>query len=740
VDANQAAVNFYGYPLEQLRGMPITRINTLPAPDIRKAITRKSQSGQPYFAFRHRLASGEVRDVEVYSSQVETSRQSFYFSVVNDMTERQRAERALRESERQYRELYEHLLDGWVRTDLEGHFLECNSAYEKMLGYTLEELKSLKFPELTPPRWYEFEKKVVKEQIIGRGYSDLYEKEYIRKDGTVFPIEMRAYLVRDSVGRPQGMWGLVRDITLRKRVQREMRRSERKYRTLFENSAEALFVMTDVFLDCNESAMKLFRCKKEDLIGHTPLDISPEIQPDGQETADVAAEHMFAAMKGEEQFFYWQHKRPDGSLFDAEVLLISIEMDDQHTLLASVRDVTEKRKQEEERRRFEAKVQETQKLESLGVLAGGIAHDFNNLLMGILGNADLALNEMSPVAPARTNLQQIERAARRAADLCKQMLAYSGRGRFMIEPINLSELVEEMAHMLQVSVSKKAVLKYNFAASLPLFEGDATQVRQVVMNLITNASDALEERSGVISISTGFMDCDENYLNDNSLSMELPEGRYVYMEVSDSGSGMDEQTRRRIFEPFFTTKFTGRGLGLAAVLGIVRGHKGAIKVYSEPGRGTTFKVLFPACAQPAAAPVIEAPPAEMEATGPVLVIDDEEWVRDVAGEMLDRLGFKSLFSSDGQQGIDLFRRHEDEICCVILDLTMQGLDGEQTFRELRRIKSDVRVIISSGYSEQEVIDRFSGKGLAGFLQKPYRLEDLQEKLSAALGDRVSQDS
>jgi CheY-like chemotaxis protein len=343
----------------------------------------------------------------------------------------------------------------------------------------------------------------------------------------------------------------------------------------------------------------------------------------------------------------------------------------------------------------------------------------------MLGYADLALTDMSPSSPAREHLEQIVLCARRAAELTRQMLAYSGKGRFVVQPVNLSEVIEDMAHLLEVSVSKRCVLRYRFALNLPQVEVDVSQIRQVAMNLIVNGSEAIGDRSGVIAVGTGVMDCDRSYLAESYLDENLPEGQYVYLEVADSGAGMTEETRRKIFDPFFTTKFTGRGLGLAAVLGIVRGHRGAIKVYSEPGRGTTFKVLFPIASKSGANREVRPEPPVWRSQGMILVVDDEDTVRSMAGSMLRRMGFSVLFASTGLEAVDVFRSRAEEIRLVVLDLTMPQMDGEAAFRELRRIRPNVRVILSSGYNEQDVTNRFAGKGLAGFIQKPYRLDELQ---------------
>lgn len=400
-------------------------------------------------------------------------------------------------------------------------------------------------------------------------------------------------------------------------------------------------------------------------------------------------------------------------------------------MIGSVQDVTERHRQEEERQAIERKFQEAQKLESLGVLAGGIAHDFNNLLTGILGNACLARMELPRESPVQSYAEQIELSSQRAADLCKQMLAYSGKGRFTVKQINLSEMVRETVHLLQLSVSKKAVLQLALADDLPSVLADATQLRQIIMNLVINASDALGDKGGTITIHTAVLRADKSYLSSLVGAGDLAEGDYVSLEVTDTGCGMSPETQAKIFEPFFTTKFTGRGLGLSAVLGIVRGHQGALKVRSEPGRGTTFKLLLPVAATVASDTRVEkVVTPKWRGTGTVLVIDDEESVRRVAGKILMSMGFQVVTANDGIDGLNAYRTCSESVCAVLLDLTMPRMDGEETFRELRKLRPDACVVLMSGYSEQEAGARFVGKGLAGFLQKPFTPEELRERLAA----------
>ncbi len=354
-----------------------------------------------------------------------------------------------------------------------------------------------------------------------------------------------------------------------------------------------------------------------------------------------------------------------------------------------------------------------------------------------MGHANLAQMETPSSSPARQSLSEIETAARRAAELCRQMLAYSGKGQFVMEYVNLSHVVREMGQLLEVSLSKKASRAYNLAPGLPSMHGDAAQVGQVVMNLITNASEAIGDGQGNITLTTGVTDCSAEYLKDNLARIEAKPGRYVFLEVADTGCGMDEATRAKMFDPFFSTKFTGRGLGMSAVLGIVRGHRGAIRVYSEPGRGTTVKVLFPVVEQQQAAgrdnPKRAAAPSMGRAVR-VLVVDDDETVRRAVPLMLSFFKISSLVAADGREALQVFEREKNSIDCVLLDLTMPRMDGVECFRELRRVRPDVRVLLSSGYNEQEATQRFAGRGLAGFIQKPYVAEELVAKLRQIFGD------
>ncbi|WP_240732249.1 PAS domain S-box protein [Geobacter sp. FeAm09] len=508
-----------------------------------------------------------------------------------------------------------------------------------------------------------------------------------------------------------------------------LRDSEGHLRVLFESSQAGILLLdaTGTIMVANRRLAEMLGRTPEELTG-TPY--SDHVPPDqrhlcrenlrriiDREVDAFSTERCYLRGDGEVFWGYFTGRRHE----DGNGRLIG--------LVGHISDIGDIKRAEEERRRIEQQMLHAQKLEGLGVLAGGIAHDFNNILMAITGNTDLALMRIDKGSPCVANLRRIEEAAARATELAGQMLAYSGRGKFLIERIDLNRILREMVQMLEVSISKKAALRLDLTPEPAAVEADATQVRQIVMNLVINASEAMGDRDGTIAVATGCMECDAAYLDNPWLNENRGPGAYAWLEVADTGCGMDRETMARIFDPFFTTKFTGRGLGMAAVLGIIRGHRGAIRVSSEPGRGTTFRVLLPAAGQPGERPVPEAPALGWRGSGTVILADDEESVRGIGTEMLKALGYVPITAVDGRQALELCRTTPD-IAFVILDLTMPNMDGEQCFREIRRLVPGMRVIVSSGYNEQEVAPRFAGKGLDGFIQKPYTLAALRKVVSS----------
>ncbi len=410
-------------------------------------------------------------------------------------------------------------------------------------------------------------------------------------------------------------------------------------------------------------------------------------------------------------------------------------------LMTVVNDVSRRVEAEEAKRSLERQVQQVQKLESLGLMAGGIAHDFNNLLAVIVGNADVALEMLPAGSPVRNPIADIRKASDCAADLIMQMLSYAGKGTIILESVDLAETTRDIAHLLEVAIPKTVDVRYEFAADLPSFKGDRTQFRQVVMNLMTNAAEAMAAKSGLIVVRTGVMECDRAYLEDiddcvrAGLDLPLPTGRYVYLEVSDNGRGMDGPTLQKIFDPFYTTKFTGRGLGLSAVLGIMRSHKGLLKIRSEIGSGTTVRVLFraePAVRNRTHAPDRAAAAAPSRRGRTVLVVEDEPTVFAVAERMLDLLELKCLCAADGREALEILERIAGAVDVVLLDLVMPRMGGEETFHEIRARYPHLPVVLCSGYGEAEIARRFGDEVPDALLRKPYSLAALRAALQDVL--------
>ena len=394
-------------------------------------------------------------------------------------------------------------------------------------------------------------------------------------------------------------------------------------------------------------------------------------------------------------------------------------------------DVTDLKNAEEKRLLLENKILYLQKLESMGVLAGGIAHDFNNLLMGIMGNAELARMELEEETPVSSHLKEIEDASKRAAELCRQMLAFSGKGNFIMSPVDINLFFEEMEPMICSILPKNVDFVFSPRNEKIFIEADTTQIRQMIMNLVTNSLEAIGEKPGVISVNTGLMVYDRDYLSETWLHESLTGGEYAYLEISDTGTGMSQEIIDKIFDPFFSTKFIGRGLGLPVVLGIVRGHNGTIKVYSEPDHGTTVKILIP-LSQVTRASETTNILDYWRGRGTILVVDDDAKVRTVAVNMLKKAGFQIISAENGIKAIDVFQMRKESIDCVLLDFSMPEMNGIQTFLELKKIDPSIRGILSSGYNEREIANRYAMDGFSGFLQKPYQSQKLYKVLKEVL--------
>ena len=513
----------------------------------------------------------------------------------------------------------------------------------------------------------------------------------------------------------------------RTRAQQQLADREEGYRVLAETASDGIVTMdaASAILFANPAAERMFGYATGQLIGSSVTVLMPE-QLRVVYESEIARYLETGGRHFSSRTIRLSGQHRDGYEIPLEISFGEYKRGNKHVFVGAIRDITESK-------RLDDSLRQSAKLESLGVLAGGIAHDFNNLLTGILGNVSLAIEMVSDLNPVSRHLQDAIEASERAANLTKQMLAYAGKGRFLIEPIDISVLVREISALIRSSIPKHVTLRLDLQEMLPLVEADVTQLQQLIMNLVINGAEAIpEHRQGTVLVITRSQEVDAQYLATLGGAADLGPGNYVVISVQDNGAGMDETTLSKIFDPFFTTKFTGRGLGLAAAAGIVRGHKGALKVFSTPGRGTTFRVLLPVSAAPQNKTVAPVAHSAFSGHGLVLVVDDEPIVRKMATNSLERYGYTVVTADDGREGLERFRELHSQLKIVILDLTMPVMNGEEALQKMRLINPRLPVVLSSGYNEVEAIRRFAGKGLSGFLQKPYTAAALAEKMQTIL--------
>ena len=739
VDWNAGAERIFGWAQEEILGQPLSMFD---APTDQGATESLLKHGSGERMFVRRDGSTVACEVAVVALRDPDGTLFARLVVYHDVTRRREMERRLADERGRLRTVLDAVADPIFLKDCEGRFVLLNTACMRLFGIDGVDIvgkTDLDFPGIreNAGRYATDEMAVVQtgESMINR------EEPFIRSDGAKGWFLTSKFPLRDVEGEIIGLTGICRDITELKAADEELERTRLRMVDHVENSPLAVIEwQPELIVDrWGGQAEGMFGWSSGDVIGKKFHDLAFVHPEDVERVGEVAARLLDG--RDRRNICHNRNLTKSGAvvhcvwhnsvLRDAGGRIVSV--------LSLVEDVTERVQAEnaaraaiEDRASIERKLKEAQKLESLGVLAGGIAHDFNNLLTGILGNASMAATKLGRGSPAQNCLDQIEVAATRAAELCKQMLAYSGKGRFLVRNLDLNGVVRETTDLLRISIGKNVALQFDLVPSLPQVLADCTQMRQVIMNLVLNAAESFGDRSGVIRVSTGVMHADRAYFSAAHLSPDLPAGKYVYMDVADEGCGMPPEVMERIFDPFFTTKFAGRGLGLAAVLGIVRGHRGALKVESRTGEGTVFRILLPVAEGSPEVPRKVRPAPAWRGKGVALVVDDEEILRTVTTEMLESLGFRVITAVDGEDGVEKFIQNSDDISVVLLDLTMPRKDGVQALREMLLIRPDVRTVLMSGYSEQEAVARFTDKKLAGFLQKPFRLADLAEKLQQAL--------
>ncbi len=634
--------------------------------------------------------------------------------------------------ERRLRKLLEHTYDAVALFDRHNRAIFASDSIQRVLGYTEAEFIEKCFEMIHPEDVSSFGTQL--DELFDRpGGLALMRFRCRHRDGSWRIVENASWNLLDDPD-VRAVVSNFRDIT-------EIVTQQRKLEGSHEQLRIALDAARAFSWECEVSARhSVFSGDYATFAGLPPGDYPnyEAVHPEDRAQVSLAMEHAIASC-GE---FQVQFRGPRLDLepryFAARGQVLCDEAGNPSRVLGVVWDVTAFRRIEEQQAALDRRLSESQKLESLGVLAGGVAHDFNNLLTAVLGNANLARLHLDDNAAVLAHLDQIEQASMQASELCSQMLAYAGKGHLELATVDLNALITQTTSLLQASMSKRVSLTCELAPELPAIAGDATQLRQVLMNLVLNGAEAITEGSGIVRVTTCARDADRTYLDRAFGASDLPAGRYVCLEVSDTGSGMLPEIQARIFEPFFSTKFPGRGLGLASVIGIVRGHGGAMKVESAPGDGTQFKLLLPAALDPVRDRSGKHDfAASHVGQGTILVVDDEERVRTLTAQMLELMGFDVLSASDGEEAVRVYRAQRARIVGVVMDLMMPRLDGEQALRALREIDPQVRALLMSGYDAPESIARLDGQRPVEFLHKPFSFQKLEAQVHAMLAGRTS---
>ncbi|HXE97464.1 MAG TPA: PAS domain S-box protein [Dongiaceae bacterium] len=624
-------------------------------------------------------------------------------------------------SRSRYFDLYSLAPVGYLTLDDKGVILDANLAAAGMLGVMQPDLLRKQITQFI------FDEDRDAFYLQGRQACEI---RMVRADGSIFWVSLQAAPER------KGECGItLSDITERKLLEDALKESEATFRAHVENSFDVIFTLDAEgnFIFVSPAWERHFGYPASVVMGKS---FAPTVHPDDVQPCVEYLTRILSSGKSGTSPVY-RVKCADGSLRSFVANGMPYTDTKGRILFIGVgHDVSEQLQAEQDRLDFERQLLHSQKLKSLGVLAGGIAHDFNNLLQAVLGNMELASMNLPPDSAPLKHIEHAIQAAKHAAGLTSQMLAYSGKGSFVIKKLDLNDLVNKNVTMLRTAVSRTISMDLHTEAHLPAVMADEAQLQQVVMNLITNAAEAIEEQPGFIKLSTGIKEYDRAGLADSRLIDKPEPGRFVYLEVTDNGVGMNEDTQARIFDPFFTTKFIGRGLGMSAVLGIVKGHGGALFVESAPGRGSTITVVFPAlesetivAEQDPETPISEkVASTEAPLLGTALVVDDEKNVLRIAVAMVKLCGFSVISACDGVDAIGKFREQAEKFDVVLMDLTMPNMDGVAAMHNLRLIKPDVKVILTSGFNEQEFDERISGQPPSGFIRKPYSLKEVKAEL------------
>ena len=656
--------------------------------------------------------------------------------------ELKRVQLELEASRDKFQDLYDSVPVGYFTLTHKGLIKEVNRTGALLLGMPRSKLINMRFGGFvtseSDDQWYRHiisafgheEKQSCVLTLKSEDGSSFYAR--LESVQQVAPVELRK-----ANGGTLVVNVAVTDITERKRIEETLLASEERFRRMFESHSAIMLLIEPVtgrILDANRAAERFYGYTTTRLRSMSIWEINI-LPPD-----DVQKERNLALTEQRNHFIF-PHRLADGEVKTVEVHSSPIEQNGEVMLFSIIHDITERKRLEEERLEIQHKLLLAQKLQSLAVMAAGIAHDFNNQLAVVLGNLELALADQTLDPETLLSIESAIGAARRSAELSRQMQVYTGNIMYFPVEIDLNELLNRDPALLKSTVSMHGALNFETNSALPIIKGDAEQLQRMVINILVNASEAIADKDGYVTLRTGFMDCDSAYLLRSRLEEKPAPGRFVFLEVADTGCGMDDATQRKLFDPFFSTKFTGRGLGMAEVMGTIKGHQGAIIVESEVGQGTTVRVLFPSLEKAPAAPVqvvdlVETKPPALETVNrrkTILLVEDEAGVRNLVVRRLDLLGYDTIAAVDGVEGVRIFRERLNEIDLVLLDFAMPKMNGVEAFEELIRIKPEVKVILSSGYTEEVLLQNFPGRRPAGVLHKPYKTEELKGELERLLG-------
>ena len=672
-----------------------------------------------HYAYRGVTKSGEARWIDQYSKTITYRGKPANLMTFVDIHDQNLAQENLRKSEERYRELADSLPEIVFETDEKGSLSYVNRNAFDYFGYTESDFdRDLNALQMIIPedrdRAMENMQKAIDGEISGSG-----EYTALRKDGSTFPILIHSKaFFRDN--KPMGLRGIIIDLSDIRRAEETLRDSEEKYRLLIENATDAIFIAQDEIL-------KFANPKAEELTGYSVEELAkiPFIDIIHPEDRDIVLERHVKRLKGEEipSIYSFRILNRLGEVLSVELNTVLISWEGRPATLNFLRDITAQK-------RLEAQLQQAQKMEAIGTLAGGIAHDFNNLLMAIQGRTSIMLMDKDSSHPDFGHLKGIEGYVGSAADLTKQLLGFARGGKYEVKPTDLNELIRKENRMFG-RTKKEITIREKYEENLWPVEVDRGQIQQVLLNLYVNAWQAMPS-GGELYIGTQNVTLDENYIKPH----QTEPGRYVKISVTDTGIGMNKATQQKIFDPFFTTKGQGRGtgLGLASAYGIIKNHGGFINVYSEKGHGSTFNIYLPASEKE----VIEEKKSAgetLKGSETVLFVDDEEMITEVAEDLLERLGYKVLIARSGKEAIRIYEENKDRIDIVILDMIMPDMSGGETYDRMKEINPKVKVLLSSGYSINGQATEILDRGCNGFIQKPFKMKELSQKLREVLDEK-----